>query len=59
VLAVLALAGCADVAPWQRSKLAHPSMAAPEVSPSRAHLQALQEGATGGDATVSAGCGCN
>ena len=40
MLAVLALAGCADVAPWQRSKLAHPSMAAPEVSPSRAHLQA-------------------
>lgn len=59
LLVVLALGGCADVAPWQRAKLAHPSMAAPEDSPGRAHLQSLQEAATGGEATAAAGCGCN
>lgn len=63
VLAAFALslfaAGCADVAPWQRAKLAHPSMAEPAESPGRAHLLAVQEGATGGSVTVASGCGCN
>lgn len=53
------LAGCANVAPWERSKLAHPSMAEPDESPGRAHLLAVQEGASGGEATLASGCGCN
>jgi len=58
-LLLLFVAGCADVAPWQRSKLAHPTMTDPRDSPGRAHLVSLQEGAAGGAAIAHAGCGCN
>ncbi len=54
-----ALGGCADVAPWQRAKLAHPSMTETGESPGRAHMLAVQEGAIGGSTTVASGCGCN
>ncbi|MBK9000182.1 MAG: DUF4266 domain-containing protein [Myxococcales bacterium] len=55
----LVLAGCADVAPWQRAKLAHPSMTEASESPGRAHMLAVQEGAIGGSLVVASGCGCN
>jgi len=55
----LGLGGCANVAPWQRAKLAHPTMTDSEESPGRSHLQALQEGASGGSTSPASGCGCN
>ncbi|MBK7586390.1 MAG: DUF4266 domain-containing protein [Myxococcales bacterium] len=54
-----ASAGCADVAPWQRAKLAHPSMTDTRESPGRAHMTAVQEGAIGGTVGAASGCGCN
>jgi hypothetical protein len=57
--AVSLLGGCADVAPWQRAKLAHPTMAETEESPGRSHLLAVREGASGGTDSAHSGCGCN
>lgn len=61
ILACLAAcaAGCANVAPWERGKLAHPSMAERHESPGRAHLLGVQEGASGGETAQASGCGCN
>ncbi|MGE0323789.1 MAG: DUF4266 domain-containing protein [Polyangiaceae bacterium] len=55
-----AVAGCAPVAPYQRGRLADPSMA-PGFAESAAndHVQAVQEGAVGGKVGVGSGCGCN
>jgi len=55
-----ASAACTPVPAYQRARLAHPTMT-PEfaASPARAHREAVQEGATGGQAHVSSGCGCN
>jgi len=58
-LVLVVVAGCADVAPWQRAKLSHPSMAESEESPARAHREAVQEGASGGSEATHSGCGCN
>jgi hypothetical protein len=53
-------AACADVAPYQRGRLAHPTMAPSDgASIGRAHVQSVQEGASGGVDQVSSGCGCN
>ncbi len=51
---------CAPVAPYQRGRLADPSMA-PGYADSAAndHVQAVQEGAVGGKVGVGSGCGCN
>jgi hypothetical protein len=58
--AVLGAAGCTHVAPYQRGKLAHPTMAKPSfASPSEEHVYSVQEGATGGGASAESGCGCN
>lgn len=55
-----ALAGCKTVAPYERAKLAHPTMSATdEVGFGEAHLRALSEGATGGGSGNGSGCGCN
>lgn len=59
LLALLAAAGCADVAPWQRAKLAHPTMSEQGQSPAREHMLAVQEGASGGTVSTASGCGCN
>jgi hypothetical protein len=54
------LAACADVAPYQRGRLAHPTMTPNDGSSiGRAHVQSVQEGASGGGNQVSGGCGCN
>lgn len=61
-LAVLSLAcvACANVPPWGRGKLAHPSMSTSDLaSPSEQHVRAVQEGAVGGGASAGGGCGCN
>jgi hypothetical protein len=60
VLALLSLCGCARVAPYERARLAHPSMTMSDMAgPSEEHVRAVQEGATGGGAMVGGGCGCN
>ena len=59
-LLAAAAAGCTHVAPYQRQKLAHPTMTVSETAgPGESHLRAIQEGATGGAAGAESGCGCN
>ncbi len=53
-------AGCAQVAPYERAKLAHPTMAANDLAgPGEEHLRAVTEGAIGGSTGAGSGCGCN
>ncbi len=55
-----ALTGCTTVAPSERGKLAHPTMAAADVAGfGESHLRAISEGATGGSGGTGSGCGCN
>lgn len=57
---VIGSVGCAQVMPYERAKLAHPTMTAVDlVGPGVMHLRALAEGATGGSAGAGSGCGCN
>ncbi len=52
--------GCATVKPYQRGKLAHPTMLLGDLSRAgAAHVYAIQEGAVGGDSGAKGGCGCN
>jgi hypothetical protein len=52
--------GCARVPPYQRGRLAHPTMLLTDpASPGEAHIYAIQEGAVGGGSGVEGGCGCN
>jgi hypothetical protein len=56
----LPAAGCARLRPWERGKLAHPTMLLSDLTrPGEAHVQAIQEGAVGGATSVEGGCGCN
>ena len=60
VAGALGATGCANVAPYERGKLAHPTMAvADDVSMGEEHLRAISEGAIGGSAGAGSGCGCN
>ena len=62
LVAILAatFAGCAHVPPYARERLAHPTMQLGEMAaPAEAHVNAVHEGATGGAAVASSGCGCN
>ena len=55
-----ALAGCTHVRPWERGKLAHPTMVGPGVpGAAEEHVYAVQEGAVGGSGGAESGCGCN
>jgi hypothetical protein len=59
-LAALGATGCANVAPYERGILAHPSMTADDMSTGfDEHVRAVSEGATGGFAGSGGGCGCN
>ncbi|MBK6515389.1 MAG: DUF4266 domain-containing protein [Polyangiaceae bacterium] len=61
-LAAIAAAatGCTAVAPYERGKLAHPTMAAGSLGTmGEEHLHAISEGATGGSGGTGSGCGCN
>ncbi len=52
--------GCTPVAPYERGKLAHPTMTAADLAGmGEQHLRAIDEGATGGSAGTGSGCGCN
>jgi len=60
VACALASAGCARLKPYQRERLAHPTMLLGETAgPGEAHVYAIQEGAVGGGSAVEGGCGCN
>jgi hypothetical protein len=61
LLASLAAAtGCANVKPYERAKLAHPTMAAADMAGmGESHLRAISEGAIGGSGGTGSGCGCN
>ena len=57
--ALVCAAGCSHVAPYDRGRLAHPSMTEELGSVASAHVQAVQEGASGGGSVAESGCGCN
>jgi hypothetical protein len=56
----LACLSCRHVRPWERTRLAHPSMStAGAPGPAEEHVYSVHEGAVGGGASVESGCGCN
>jgi hypothetical protein len=58
--ALMAGSGCAPVAPYERGKLAHPTMTAADMAGfGESHLRAITEGAVGGSGGTGSGCGCN
>ncbi len=61
VTAAIAAGGCATVQPWQRGRLADPSMVfdadAAQVAYTT-HWQEAREGASGGFGVQGGGCGC-
>jgi hypothetical protein len=61
VASLLAFAsGCTHVAPYERARLAHPTMAnAAAEGPAAGHVHAVHEGAVGGGSVAESGCGCN
>lgn len=57
---LFASTGCAPVAPYERGKLAHPTMTAADMAGfGESHLRAITEGAVGGSGGTGSGCGCN
>jgi hypothetical protein len=58
LLAIGAMA-CTHVAPYDRGRLAHPTMTQSVQSAAADHLHAVQEGAAGGGGVAESGCGCN
>lgn len=60
-VALTAATGCANVAPYERGTLAHPTMSAddPFTSGLDNHVRAVSEGAAGGLSGGGGGCGCN
>lgn len=58
--AALSATGCTHVRPWERGKLAHPTMSGGNLpGPAEEHVYSVQEGAVGGGASAESGCGCN
>jgi hypothetical protein len=59
-LVVLCSSSCARVAPYERGRIAHPTMTTSDlVGPAEGHVRAIHEGAVGGSFEVGGGCGCN
>ena len=61
-IALLGLAGCATVAPYERERLSRPDMSTDSDSDLHAgadHAKAYREGASGAVGTSAGGCGCN
>ncbi|MDB5218308.1 MAG: hypothetical protein JWO86_6235 [Myxococcaceae bacterium] len=58
-LVALAMTACTHVAPYDRGRLAHPTMTQAVGSAAADHLHAVQEGAAGGGSVAESGCGCN
>jgi hypothetical protein len=62
VVALVSLAGCVSVAPYEREALARPQSditSEAQASEFRAHVHDSREGATGGLGSTGGGCGCN
>jgi hypothetical protein len=60
VVCIVSTAGCVRLKPYQRGRLAHPTMLLGETAgPGEAHVYAIHEGAVGGGSAVEGGCGCN
>jgi Domain of unknown function (DUF4266) len=59
-VALSAATGCSHVAPYERAKIAHPTMTAGDLTGTGdAHVRAVLEGARGGSLGAESGCGCN
>jgi hypothetical protein len=61
-LAVVSLAGCATVSPYEREYLSRPSMDMQREAREdafKAHVFDAREGAMGGYGSTGGGCGCN
>ncbi len=58
-LFLLTTVACTHVAPYDRGRLAHPTMTQSIESAAAGHLHAVQEGAAGGGSVAESGCGCN
>lgn len=59
-VSVMFAAGCTHVAPYERERLAHPTMQMQELDgAAEAHVHAVHEGSTGGESGAASGCGCN
>jgi len=60
VASLVASTGCSHVAPYERAKIAHPTMVAGDLAGTgESHVRAVLEGATGGSIGAESGCGCN
>ncbi len=54
------VSGCTHVAPYERGKLAHPTMNDSVAAGAAAeHVYSVHEGAMGGGSIGESGCGCN
>ncbi len=58
-LALIFAVGCTHVAPYERGRLAHPSMTTGGRGAGESHVYAVHEGTTGGGEVAESGCGCN
>lgn len=61
-LSLIALAGCARVAPYERETLARRDMELgenAELTAGEEHAVAYREGSSGGGTAKGGGCGCN
>ena len=61
-LVLLALAGCANVQPWERDVLARPEMSLDNAALDAAiddHIYFSKEASSGGRGFGGGGCGCN
>ena len=61
VMLLLSVAsGCARLKPYERGRLAHPTMLLGDTArPGAAHVYAIGEGSVGGSSGAEGGCGCN
>lgn len=58
-IGLLLASACTHVAPYDRARLAYPSMTDSYESAMSGHVRAVHEGATGGGSVAESGCGCN
>jgi len=57
---VVGSSGCAHLKPYERGRLAHPTMLLGDSArPGAAHVYSIREGAIGGGNGAEGGCGCN
>jgi hypothetical protein len=57
---VAVIGGCSHVAPYERSKLAHPTMRpVDEVTAGEGHVREVTEGGVDANVGSGSGCGCN